>query len=369
MGDLKLNKWCVSFQAPVECQFYINILIHWGHKTPKPAKQPRFSALTSVNNQHIISLLNVSGQWAKLSDVGHRTTRRYICLESCAPRCNRDQMCALAPARSVGHCPHLVPHSHAQPEFACAVPSLRSLACVGSAQRAHRCQSAPAPCSGRSLLLLVVCALWRLTAGIFLEGSGNSRCYFQDSPRIPDIFLPRRSVSESVSRCDRRGRRGGERSEIRSEELEEAQRRSDVPLCRFSLNAGSILFQFFFHSGSTSARRCLVAQLRGFHTESLPLLTHGFQPPKIVCLSCLWIILFLPLQEMMASCSLPVAGLCCWSSQDAGDPTATTSLTLRQFSLIIIFFFGRKKPPPPLLPHWTLHPLPLPRLSFICFSF
>ena len=42
-------------------------------------------------------------------------------------------------------------------------------------------------------------------------------------------------------------------------------------------------FNFFLsHSGSTSARRCLVPQLRGFHTESLPLLTHGFSspPPK-----------------------------------------------------------------------------------------
>lgn len=180
--------------------------------------------------------MNVSGQWATLSDVGHRATRGYICLESCAPRCNRDQMCALAP-RPLGWTLPTPCTTLACPAGVCVRSSLsplaRSLACVGSAQRAHRCQSAPAPCSGRSLLLLllvVVCALWRLTAGIFFwKGSGNSRCYFQDSPRIPDIFfLPRRSVSESVSRCDRRERREAER-EVKSG-VKSWRRRSGAPM-------------------------------------------------------------------------------------------------------------------------------------------
>lgn len=164
--------------------------------------------------------MNVSGQWATLSDVGHRATRGYICLESCAPRCNRDQMCALAP-RPLGWTLPTPCTTLACPAGVCVRSSLsplaRSLACVGSAQRAHRCQSAPAPCSGRSLLLLllvVVCALWRLTAGIFFgRGVEIHAVTFKTRLVFLTFFFCRggQSVNQSVAAIGGRGERRREK--------------------------------------------------------------------------------------------------------------------------------------------------------------
>lgn len=136
-------------------------------------------------------------------DVGHR--RRRILLDSFTPRPNKDQMWDRAcpdPAFLPPPSSLLLTTRSCQPACACAV---LLLACVGSAQRAHRGVSLLQP-----LVALTAAAAASARSGDRRQefwGSGNSAVTLAARVVLLTFSLPRWSDSESVSQC---GRSGGE---------------------------------------------------------------------------------------------------------------------------------------------------------------
>lgn len=201
-------------------------------------------------------------------------------------------------------------------EFACAAFQLQP--CL-HASGAHRGRT------GISLLQTLVavgrCPLRAVASRSKNLGSGNSSFYFHSSPRIPAI------CAVSVSGCEQS--EAEKELNWKTEHISGGQR-SDVPRGWFSLSpcwvTSDSSFSFpTWKYGNRSQKWAVWPRIEG---AQLPLWRTDFSFWFFVFFSAFG--LFFSPQEM-SSCSLTDAGIGCWSSQDAGNPTTSRSLTLRQF--------------------------------------
>ncbi len=114
-------------------------------------------------------------------------------------------------------------------------------------------------------------------------------------------------------------------------------------------------FLFFkFSTWKYVHRSCLVSEVRGLiKNRGRTAATFRKRIFHFDSSSCFLHLDYFFFFQEMASCSLTDAGIWCWSSQDAGDPTTTRSLTLRQL-LIHLSYFSLLDVIPPL----DVFPLP-----------
>lgn len=221
---------------------------------------------------------------------------------------------------SYGRCPHLTLHQTHMPAWVCVRIYPREHAL--GAQRGRTGVSLLQPlCSGRSLVAA------RKASRSRNLGSGNSAVTFTSSWHF---CCGGQSVAESGER-----RREAEKELSWNKEWRSGERRSDVPrgwvsseyrlTSDFSFSISHLEVCLSLPFGVRSERSEQESQAHGCHFWR-----SDFSFWFFVFFSAFGLFFF----QEMPSCSLTDAGLCCWSSQDAGDSTTTRFLTLRQISVI-----------------------------------
>lgn len=262
--------------------------------------------------------MNVSGHWSKLLNVGCRSpTKDRINLPLVLFSSWLRVRCGFSLAHMVAV--HTSPYTRptCQPEFACVF--------IPASTRRERKEGAPV--SVCSSPFVAVGRWWlrarRLEAEI---GEWKFRRYFH----VFLTFLLRRSVRSWE-------RREAEKELSWNKEWRSVERRSDV-LRGWVSSEYRLTSDFSFSISHLEVCLSLPFGVRSERSEQESR-AHGchfwrsdFSFWFFVLFSAFGLIFFFP--QEMPSCSLTDAGLCCWSSQDAGDPTTTRFLTLRQISVI-----------------------------------